>query len=153
MGKNSPHVTSLIALVLWLQQAFGAQFVRFEAPIDVSPDDNEKNEPEPDAVVLKREYFHFATRNPQPRDLQLVVEVSDSSLAFDLTTKAALYARAEIAEYWVLDVNRRRLIVHRTPADGKYHSVEVYGENESVSPLAAATAEFRPVYAFPASVQ
>jgi len=66
-----------------------------------------------------------------------VVEVSDSSLGFDLTTKAALYARAGIVEYWVLDVAGRRLIVHRDPRAGRYISVAAYGEEESVAPLAA----------------
>ena len=72
------------------------------------------------------------------------MEIADSALKFDLTVKAALYARAAIAEYWVLDVAGKRLIVHRSPKSGTYTSVAAYGENEIVAPLAAAEARFRP---------
>jgi Uma2 family endonuclease len=81
--------------------------------------------------------------------LHLVVEVADSTLNFDLTTKAALYARAGIAEYWVLDVSGRRLIVHRLPQSGKYTAILVYNEQEEVAPLAAPHATFKAADAFP----
>ena len=149
-GKNRPHVTLMAYMVLWLHQTFGGPFVLTEGPIDVSPEDNPTSEPEPDVIVMSREYWHFKSANPRPEDLQLVVEVSGSTLAFDLTTKAALYARAAIAEYWVLDIVARRLIVHRNPIGGKYESVVVYGEHEQVAPLTAPHAEFRVADAFTA---
>jgi Uma2 family endonuclease len=147
MGKNRPHVNTLMLMLEWLQDVFGKRFVNSEAPIDVSPQDNPTNEPEPDLIVLNREYTSFRSGNPQPQDLSLIVEIADSTLTFDLTTKAALYARAGIVEYWVLDVAGRRLIVHRGPLSGKYGTVTEYSENEPISPLAAPTAEFRPLQA------
>ena len=66
-----------------------------------------------------------------------------------MTRKAALYARAGIQEYWVLDVTGRRLIVHRQPANGKHTSIVAYDESESVAPLAAPTSEFKVADAFP----
>lgn len=149
MGKNRPHVKAFTWMHLWLLEAFGRHFVNAEAPIDVSPGDNKWNEPVPDLIVLKREFATFDA-NPQPEDLDLVVEVADSSLKFDLTVKAALYARAGIAEYWVLDVAGRRLLAHREPVSGTYRSVAVYTENEVISPLAAPQARFRPGDALPA---
>jgi len=122
--------------------------VNVEAPIDVSPGDNPTNEPVPDLIVLNRASSTIVSGNAHPEDLNLVVEVSDTTLAFDLTTKAALYARAGIVEYWVLDISRRRLIVHRNPASGIYAEVTVYSEDESIAPLAAPNAEFRPALAF-----
>jgi Uma2 family endonuclease len=74
---------------------------------------------------------------PQPEELSLIVEVSDTTLRFDLRTKAAVYARAGIADYWVADMNGRRLIVHRQPVQGRYASVVFYDVDESVAPLAA----------------
>jgi len=71
------------------------------------------------------------------------VEVADRTLAFDLTTKATLYARAGIVEYRVLDLPGRRLIVHREPRDGRYGSGVAYSEQESVAPLSASDAQFR----------
>jgi Uma2 family endonuclease len=66
-----------------------------------------------------------------------VVETADTTLRFDLTVKGALYARAGIPEYWVLDTNARRLIVHREPTPSGYSSAVAYGEAETVSPIAA----------------
>ena len=149
MGKNRPHVNSLTLLLAWLMRTFGEQFVNPEAPIDVAPEDNPTNEPEPDVIVLKRELSHFLSGKPRPEDLRLVVEIADSSLTFDLTTKAALYARAGIVEYWVLDVARRRLLVHRDPKASGYASIVAYSEHESVAPLTAPQAEFRVADAFP----
>jgi Uma2 family endonuclease len=149
MGKNRPHVNSLTLVMTWLAEIFGARFVNPEAPIDVAPGDNPTNEPEPDIIVLKRELSHFPSANPRPEDLRLVVEIADSSLNFDLSTKAALYARAGIAEYWVLDVMGRRLLVHRDARANGYASINAYGEDESVAPLSAPQAEFRVADAFP----
>ncbi len=148
MGKNRPHVNSFTLLHLWLLKTFGEQFINAEAPIDVSPEDNPSNEPVPDLIVLNRDFKSFVSTNPQPHDISLVVEISDSTLAFDLTAKATLYARAGIPEYWVLDVTGRRLFSHRDPISGSYSAVTIYLQHEPVSPLAAPTAQFRPVQAF-----
>jgi Uma2 family endonuclease len=137
MSKNRPHVDAAAMLIGWLIQVFGARFVNAEAPIDVAPEDNPTNQPVPDLIVLKGEFTGFRGGTPQPRDLDLVVEIADTSLPFDLTVKSALFARAGISEYWVLDVTGRRLLVHRSPDDGQYRSVISYSEQESVAPLAA----------------
>ena len=141
MGKNRPHVITIGLVVGWLIRVFGKEFVHQEAPIDVSPQDNPTNEPEPDLIVLTRPSRMFQT-NPGPNDLRLVIEISDTTLGFDLTVKAGLYARAGIADYWVFDIAQRRLIVHRAPQNGKYQATEAYAENESVAPLAAPASPF-----------
>jgi Uma2 family endonuclease len=147
MGKKRPHVNSFTRLQEWLVQVFGWGFVNAEAPIDVAPEDNPTNEPVPDLIVLREDDSHF-TSNPQPQDLRLVVEIAHTSLSFDLKVKAALYARAGVIEYWVLDVAGRRLLVHRNPQSGKYADVAAYSEHESVSPLAAPEEQFRVADAF-----
>lgn len=150
MGKKRPHVNSFTLLHGWLAQVFGFRSVNAEAPIDGAPEDNPTNEPVPDLIVLRQDQSHFAA-NPRAQDLRLVVEIADTSLNFDLTVKAALYARAAIIEYWVLDVAGRRLLVHRTPRSGTYADVAAYSEQESASPLAAPHAQFRVADAFPSS--
>ncbi len=144
MGKKRPHTNSSSALSRWLYGIFS--FVNSETPIDVAPDDNPTSEPEPDLIVLKRLVLDA---NPKPEDLLLVVEISDSTLRFDLTVKAGLYARAGILDYWVLDVVGHRLGVHRDPQSGIYQSVQWYEEGENVSPLAAPNACLAVVEAFP----
>jgi Uma2 family endonuclease len=142
-GKKRPHVNALVAVQAWLVRTFGAHFVNPNAPIDVAPEDRATNEPEPDLIVLARPSREFRDANPRPADLRLVVEISGSTLGFDLTTKAELYARAGIVEYWVVDVAARRLIVHRDPRQGLYRSVTAYSEEETVTPLASPQEDFR----------
>jgi len=141
MGKKRPHTNVLIVIQDWLVRTFGPQFVNPETPIDVAPEDNPTNEPEPDLIILTKPSREFKG-NPQPADLRLVVEISDSTLGFDLTTKARLYARARIVEYWVVDIPGRRIIAHRDPLEGHYRSVVAYSEQESVKPLASPNGEF-----------
>ncbi len=63
--------------------------------------------------------------------------------------KAKLYARAALADYWVLDINGRRLIVHRDPTPTGYRSVVAYGESEKISPLASPDHELLVATIFP----
>lgn len=149
IGKTRPEVDAASLLTGWLIQIFGPRRWNYTAPIDVAPKDNPTNQPVPDLIVLKREYSGFRSAASQPKDLDLVVEISDTSLAFDLTVKAALSARAAIAEYWVLDVPGRRLIVHCNPRDGQYGSVTAYNEQEGVAPLAAPDSIFQVQDVFP----
>jgi Uma2 family endonuclease len=141
MGKNRPHVNALLTMMLWLMDTFGRDRVNPEVPIDVAPEDNPTNEPQPDLIVLRRASSSFQSGPPQPGDLELVVEIADTTLQFDLTVKAGLYARAGIVEYWVLDVTGRRLIVHREPAPGGYRSVVAYSDSEKVTPHTSPQSE------------
>ena len=77
-----------------------------------------------------------------------MIEVADTSLGFDRTTRAALYARACITDYWVLDIASRRMIVHRDPQAGRYTSIAAYSSDESVAPLAAPDSLLRIADAF-----
>ncbi|MBL8214299.1 MAG: Uma2 family endonuclease [Bryobacterales bacterium] len=147
MGKKRPHVNALLELHSWLTQVFGKLFVNTEAPIDVAPGDNAVNEPEPDLIVLTRPSWEYSS-NPPPNELRPVIEISDSSLGLDLKRKSNLYARASIAEYWVVDIPNHRIIVHRQPAEGRYQSVIAYLEHESVTPHAAPEALFEVRRAF-----
>ena len=142
MGKKRPHTNVMVIMHAWLLRVFGEQYVNSEAPIDVAPEDNPTNEPEPDLIVLAKPSREIKDANPQPADLRLVLEISDSTLSFDRSTKARLYARARIVEYWVVDIPGRRIIVHRDPQEGQYRSVIAYAEQESVKPLASPDSEF-----------
>ena len=151
MGKNRPHVNAQVFMMGWLIRVFGLEFVNSEASINVAPRENPINEPQPDLIVLNQPTYRLASGNPRPQDLLLVVEVSDTSLHFDLTRKAALYARASIGEYWVLDVAGHRLFVHREPEAGQFNSVVEYSQHESVTPLAAPESPFLVSSVFPAA--
>src|SRR6516165_4926023 len=75
-----------------LEQIFGWERVVSEGPIDVAPEDNPTSEPEPDVYVLRNPEFRG---QPTPVDQVLVVEIADTTLAFDRTTK-----RSPLCPYW-----------------------------------------------------
>ena len=144
MSKNWPHTHALMVVMNWLIKVFGGDFVAPEASINVAPEDNPTSEPEPDLIVLKspsRDFLVGSTK-PGPDDLRLIVEISSATIRFDLTVKAALYDRAGIADYWVLDLNQKRMGVHRNPQPGGYQSVVWYGEHETISRLSAPNTQF-----------
>ena len=129
MGKKPPHVYWKHALFDWLSKQFGFEYVRSEDPIDVSPEDNSTNEPEPDLAVTKQSIRVTRGVNPKPADLRLVVEVSDTTYDLDRKVKACLYDRAGIEEYWIVDIRKTeapRLLVHREPQDGSYRVLNTY---------------------------
>jgi len=140
MGQKPPHSAALTLLQEWLVTVFGGRHVRVQLPIEVAAADPIYNEPEPDAAVTKGPASAYAERHPGPEDLLLVVEVSDTSLRFDRTTKATLYARAGIREYWVLDVVGRQLFVHRQPGGDGYAEVSAYRAEERAATLACPEA-------------
>lgn len=138
MGKKPPHVYWKSILLEWLVANFGFGHVRSEDPIDVAPEDNPTSEPEPDLIVTYRSMKETRGANPSPEDLRLVVEVSDRTYNYDKTVKAALYARAGITEYWILDIrtaNAPRLLVHLGPREGRYHSLTTYNYESSIEVL------------------
>lgn len=132
MGKKPPHIFWIGVIGKWLRQLFGDDFVRSEGPINVAFQDNPTSEPEPDLAVTVRSRGELRYVKVDPKDLRLVVEISDSTYDYDRTVKAALYARAEIVEYWVVDIREEdapRLIRHLDPRDGRYQSVDTFDYN------------------------
>jgi Uma2 family endonuclease len=142
VSKNHPHMLAVMLLCRRLNRIFGEGRVLQEPSIHLAPQDTPYSDPEADAVVLNRPYDGFATK-ANPEDILLVVEVSHTTLRMDTTRKAALYARAGIQDYWVLDIKGRRFIVHRDPVDGVYRSITAFDEKEPVTPLAATDASVR----------
>ena len=100
--------------------------------------------PEPDlAWVARRDYRRG---RPTAEDVLLVIEVSESTLRFDLGKKAELYAAAGIADYWVVDVSARSIVVHRDPAAGRYRDVRTYRESDEIRPLQVPEVKLCPAW-------
>src|SRR5204862_5723944 len=85
---------------------------------------------EPDVFVIER----MPRGSGLPAKAVLVVEVSNTSLRHD-HWKASTYAVAGIPDYWIVDVNRDEVLVHREPRDGVYTSVERFALGASIAPL------------------
>jgi len=91
-------------------------------------------EPQPDVLLLRPRDDFYSSAHPVPADVLLVVEVADSSLAYDRDVKSQLYARSEVAEYWLIDVNDGVLIRHTLPEAGTYRAVERLDSRARLSP-------------------
>ena len=103
---------------------------------------NDFSQPEPDIAVVAGSIRDYAQAHPTTA--VLIVEISDTTLAYDRRTKTGLYARAGVAEYWIVNLVDRVLEVHRQPAPMTdmpighgYRSVVQYTAEQTVSPLAA----------------
>jgi len=93
------------------------------------------SEPEPDFYAASGPDSNYDARHPGPKDLVLVVEVSHSSLEFDRNTKLALYAGEKIVQYWIVNVEERRVEVYTQPRGGKkptYRQQTNYGPDDEV---------------------
>ncbi|NLY02851.1 MAG: Uma2 family endonuclease [Rhodopirellula sp.] len=103
--------------------------------------------PQPDvAWVVKRDYRHA---RPTATDVLLVVEVAQSSLAYDRGEKAAMYAEAEIADYWIVNNRQQCVEVYRDPEAGQYRSVQTFSGDQEVRPLALPDVFLRPSMLWP----
>jgi Uma2 family endonuclease len=96
-----------------------------------------RSEPQPDVSVIER----AAPRPYHPVRAPLVIEVSVSSLTRDLVTKSVVYAAAGVDEYWVVDLDGRRLVVHTKPQADGYVNRREYSENERVTATALTLPE------------
>ncbi|MEM9772115.1 MAG: Uma2 family endonuclease [Cyanobacteria bacterium P01_D01_bin.73] len=120
-------------LAMILRRKLGDRaWIREARPIELA-----NSEPEPDIAVVNPAKVPYLSHHPRVEDIFLVIEISKSTLQTDLTRKRDLYARSGIPEYWVVDLQNRRLEVFRSPNDGTYQeqrSLENTGE--AIAPIA-----------------
>ena len=146
------HYSQVDAIAELLRERLGqGHWVRQQGSIAV----DEYNDPEPDVSVVsgnRRDY------TDHPTTAELVVEVAKTSLEYDTKTKPALYARASVAENWVLDLEGEQLWVHRDPvadptAPGghRYKTLITLGKDDKVTPLAKRDCEIGVTEMLPAS--
>jgi Uma2 family endonuclease len=102
-----------------------------------------RNGPEPDIVVLRYRTDEYVDEDPSPSDILLIVEVSESSLSYDRGVKRALYASAGIAEYWLVDLRRRAVVVYTRPQNGDYREERRFEGGESWASPALGGREVR----------
>jgi Uma2 family endonuclease len=93
------------------------------------------NEPQPDIALLKPRLDDYAGSAPVAADVFLLIEVADTTLAYDRDIKIPLYARHGVPEVWLFDLQGRSLSVHRDPGPNGYRQVLTPGTNETVSPV------------------
>lgn len=139
---NPPHDTSLALVEDWLRTVFtSGHHIRTQKGFDIGT----AHDPGPDLAVVAGSIRDYATRTPTTA--VMVVEVAESTLSIDTTTKAELYATAGVPEYWVIDVVNRQLHVFRDPQPLPaglgaiaYRTHITRSPTDTISPLAAASA-------------
>lgn len=136
--QGRPHATGIRLVAAALRAAFGPGWV-IEAQLPVALD--EESEPEPDIAVVRGQPRDYIASHPTRPDL--VVEVALGSLALDRREKASLYARAGVADYWIVNLVDNVVEVYREPVpdpDGayawRYASMATLRRGNSVTPLA-----------------
>lgn len=143
--QGAAHYTAIRRTARALEAAFGPGWdVRTQGPIGL----DDESEPEPDVAVVPGSHEDYGRAHPS-RPV-LTVEVAESSLAVDRDLKASLYARAGLADYWVLNLVDRALEVYREPAvdaaapyGWRYAQRDVLDASARVTPLAAPAASIR----------
>lgn len=116
MPKGTKYASLTDELTRFFYRILGEKvIVRNQNPIWL----DEFSEPEPDIVLAAPDAGKYFKKHPEPADIYLILEVSDSTLAFDRNTKAAAYARAGIRHYLLINVQAETIEDYREPsADG-----------------------------------
>lgn len=130
---SEPHWKSILLTEEALRVAFGAGHI---VAAQLSFDSGANTEPQPDVAVY---VGSIREQTVPPKVAALIVEISLSTLAYDQTTKAEIYARAGVADYWIVNLNNRTLEVRRRPSalpGSPYAELLTLGDSESLAPLA-----------------
>jgi len=140
---KSAHATAVRLVVEILGDVFANSFiVDSQLPMDFGKTDA----PEPDVAVVKGTIRDYSESHP--KIAELIVEVSDTTLNFDRTTKASLYAENKISDYWILNLKSRCLEIYRRQIKDRklgfiYTEIKIFTESDEVSPLAAPDAKIK----------
>ena len=127
--RHSAFVDNLTELLV--TRLAGQAKVSVQNPVVLSDD----SEPQPDLKVLRRRSYKQQT--PETEDTLLLIEVAETSLAYDRSVKLRLYAEAGIPEYWVVNCLAESVEIHRTPTGAGYRDVtRVTDSSAAVSPQA-----------------
>ncbi|MEL6580189.1 MAG: Uma2 family endonuclease [Cyanobacteria bacterium J06621_12] len=97
------------------QLLLGKAWIREAHPITI-----DNSEPEPDIAIVKLPKSKYFENHPISQDILWLIEISDTTLAYDLNKKKKIYAAADISEYWVADVKSKKLTVFTQPQNGNY---------------------------------
>ncbi len=131
--KMSPIGKRLSARVKRLNKLLGKELdptlvIGVQDPIQL----DDYSEPQPDLSVLKPRADFYEAAHPLPPDVLFVIEVADSSAESDREIKLPTYARAGIAEVWLVDLTKNRIEVHSNPHNGVYQEVRILQRGQAV---------------------
>jgi hypothetical protein len=139
MPQNSPHGAAITRITRRLIPVLPSEWLlRIQSAVTL-----QASEPEPDFAIVPGPEELYVNRKPGPRDINLLIEVGDSTLLLDRRAKGSLYAKARIPEYWNVNLPEQKVEVYTQPRGGKhplYRQRTDYGIDEAV-PLMLAGEE------------
>jgi Uma2 family endonuclease len=100
---------------------------------------NDHSEPQPDTAVLKPRADFYGQSLPAPEDVLLLIEVSDTTLEYDRQIKLPLYARAGVAEVWIVNLTDEQIETYRDPSGGAYQANASVRRGEEVEARTVAS--------------
>lgn len=130
MPKNPAHRLSTQLIRDWIAHCLpSGWFVDSQEPLTT-----EDSEPEPDVMIVRGERRDYSQRHPYPADVAVVIEVAETSVQRDRGIKLALYARARLPEYWIVNLPERQIEIYRKP-DGQavYAECQVFKNEDAVT--------------------
>jgi len=132
-AKNVNHAIATKRAIRWFTRTLGDRVILgAQDPILL----NDFSEPEPDIVLAAPPDDRYLENHPTPKDIFLVLEIAESSLAYDREVKCPLFAQNDIIQFCLLNLHNRELEDYREPEPGGYRTKQTYGENESFNLVA-----------------
>ena len=132
-AKGTAHEAAITRTDKLLENLLREQVLtRLQSPVKL----DDYSEPEPDIAAVMPDPMYYEDHHPTPSEIYLIIEVADTSFKIDRQVKAPVYAQSGITDYWILDVNDRKLHVFREPTPDGYQSEVILSEDARVSPLA-----------------
>jgi Uma2 family endonuclease len=145
-AKNPPHAATNLCAADYLRNLLlGLALIRIQDPVTLSIN----SEPEPDIAVVQIDPRLYQDFHPAPANIFLLIEIADTTLETDRKRKAPAYAKAGIADYWILDVYTRQVYVFREPGEENYQQETVFNEDDVLSMLAFPEIEVQISQLFP----
>ncbi len=103
--------------------------IRVQLPVTLG----NKSEPEPDIAIVKLDVNEYSLKHPKSEDIYLLIEVADSTITKDRKQKSSIYAKNQVLEYWILDLQRRQVYIFRQPEGQSYGEQFVLSSSDTVS--------------------
>ena len=128
IGSKHAAVVDRLSKILH-QHLSEVDIIRVQSPVKI----NDLNVPEPDISVLKFREDFYAQQHPGGQDVLLVIEVSETTFAYDKEIKLPLYASVGIPEYWIINLEKQEIEVHKLPSGDVYKNITIHRAGDKVN--------------------